>query len=307
MLLRACGCGQGAQSKSKSEAGKKSGRRVCFHAARSLTGKPESPPVTLHLERRARSRYDASTLKPALRVSVVIPAWNEAATIGGVVKDTQRVLGGEPALSLTIVVVDNASTDDTAATGRSQGATVVSEPQRGYGRACLTGIAATHPCDVVVFMDADGSDDPGELPLLIRPIQEGSADFVIGSRELGVSEDRAHPWHAVLGTRLCVGLMNLIIGTQATDLGPFRAISSAALARLGMTDTTFGWTVEMQMKAHRAGLRTVEVPVNYRRRQGGKSKISGSWTASTRAGTRILSLILRTALKRAEALHPRQS
>jgi hypothetical protein len=127
---------------------------------------------------------------------------------------------------------------------------------------------------------------------------------VIGSRDLGVPEDDAHPWHAVLGTRLCVALMNLTIGTRATDLGPFRAITAAAIARIGMQDTTFGWTTEMQIKAHRASLRVVEVPVNYRRRQGGESKISGSWPASVRAGATILSMIARSALVPGARRHP---
>lgn len=224
---------------------------------------------------------------------MVIPAWNEAATIGSVLSEIRRVAPASVQAPFDIVVVDNGSTDQTAECARARGATLVREPRRGYGRACLAGIAATAPSDVVVFMDADGSDDPEEIPLLLRPIEEGVADLVIGSRELGVAERHAHPWHAILGTRLCVGLMNFVVGTKATDLGPFRAIRTEALVRLGMEDTTFGWTAEMQIKAHRAGLRIVEVPVNYRCRKGGESKISGSWTASVRAGTRILSLILR--------------
>lgn len=232
-------------------------------------------------------------MKSALRVSIVIPAWNEAATIGDVVSEIRRLAPSSLEAPFDIVVVDNGSTDETAECARAGGATLVSEPRRGYGRACLAGIAATKPSDVVVFMDGDGSDDPGEIPLLLRPVEDGVADLVIGSRELGVAETHAHPWHAILGTRLCVGLMNLVVGTKATDLGPFRAIRTEALATLGMEDTTFGWTTEMQIKAHRSGLRIVEVPVNYRRRKGGESKISGSWPASVRAGTRILGLILR--------------
>ena len=233
-----------------------------------------------------------------VRLSIVVPAWNEAQTIGGVVDETRRAL--EPAFSgaFEVVVVDNGSTDDTATRARAAGATVVAEARRGYGQACLTGIAASAKDALIVFMDGDGSDDPAEIPLLVAPILDGTADLVIGSRELGVSEKNAHPWHAVLGTRLCVALMNLSIGTRATDLGPFRAISASALEGLGMKDATFGWTTEMQINAHRKGLRTVEVPVNYRCRQGGDSKISGSWPQSVRAGSRILSLILREARAR---------
>lgn len=230
------------------------------------------------------------------RLSVVIPAWNESATIAEVVKETRAALGALPEGAFEILVVDNASTDDTAEEARRAGAAVVSEPSRGYGRACLGGIAALPPSDVVVFMDGDGSDDPKEIASLTEPILRGDADLVIGSRELGVSEKGAHPWHAVAGTRVCVALMNLLIGTKATDLGPFRAIRASALSALGMEDPSFGWTTEMQIKAHRAGLRVTEAPVNYRRRRGGHSKISGSWPASVRAGSRILGMIVNRAL-----------
>ena len=229
-------------------------------------------------------------------LSVVIPAWNEAATIGDVVKETREALKLLPEGALEVLVVDNASTDDTADRARRAGAVLVSEPGRGYGSACLTGIAASSPLsEVVVFMDGDGSDNPWEIPALIDPIVRGDSDLVIGSRELGVSERGAHPWHAVAGTRLCVALMNLLIGTKATDLGPFRAIRASALSGLGMNDATFGWTTEMQINAHRAGLRVMEVPVNYRCRRGGESKISGSWPASVRAGSRILGMIVNRA------------
>lgn len=229
-------------------------------------------------------------------VAIVVPAWNEAATVGGVVEETRKVLELVLRGRYEVVVVDNGSTDATAVRAREAGARVVREDHRGYGRACRAGIAASADSTIVVFMDGDGSDDPAEIPLLLAPIEERRADLVIGSRALGLSEDDAHPRHAVVGTRLCVALMNLTIGTRATDLGPFRAISSSALSRIGMQDPTFGWTTEMQIKAHRAGLRTVEVPVNYRRRRGGESKISGSFSASIRAGARILGLIARMAV-----------
>ncbi len=228
-------------------------------------------------------------------LAIVIPAWNEAATISDVVKETREALKRLPEGAFHVLVVDNGSTDDTADRAHRAGAVVVTEPGRGYGRACLTGIAALTPSEVIVFMDGDGSDNPSEIPSLIEPIARGDADLVIGSRELGVSEKGAHPWHAVAGTRLCVALMNLLIGTRATDLGPFRAIRASALAGLGMEDATFGWTTEMQIKAHRAGLSVMEVPVNYRCRRGGESKISGSWPASARAGSRILGMIVKRA------------
>lgn len=231
------------------------------------------------------------------RLAIIIPAWNEEATISRVVTETREALSACAQIS-RVLVVDNGSTDATAAMARRAGAEVASEPRRGYGRACLTGIAALVPAatDVIIFMDGDGSDDPSEIPALVAPITEDKADLVIGSRELGVSEKGAHPWHAVAGTRLCVALMNLLIGTRATDLGPFRAIRATALGGLGMEDATFGWTTEMQIKAHRALLRVVEVPVNYRRRRGGDSKISGSWPASVRAGSKILWMIAKRAL-----------
>lgn len=236
------------------------------------------------------------TLVPGQKLlSIVIPAWNEAATIGDVVKETREALKLLPEGAFEVLVVDNGSTDDTADRARRAGAVVIAEPDRGYGRACLTGIAASPLSEVIVFMDGDGSDNPSEIPSLIEPIVRGDADLVIGSRELGVSEKSAHPWHAVVGTRLCVALMNLLIGTKATDLGPFRAIRASELAKLGMEDATFGWTTEMQIKAHRAGLRVMEVPVNYRCRRGGESKISGSWPASVRAGSRILEMIVKRA------------
>ena len=234
-------------------------------------------------------------MKAEYRLAVVVPAWNEAQTIAEVITLAHSVLNRSALGAFEIVAVDNGSTDATAAIARSSGAVLVSEPRRGYGQACLSGIARAAGADILVFMDADGSDDPDGIPRLVAPIIEGRADLVIGSRELGVSERGAHPWHAVLGTRMCVALMNLTIGTRATDLGPFRAIRAEALRELGMSDATFGWTTEMQIKVHRAGLRTVEVPVDYRRRRGGVSKISGSWPQSVKAGNRILGLILRQA------------
>jgi glycosyltransferase involved in cell wall biosynthesis len=224
------------------------------------------------------------------RVSVIIPAVDEEAAIG-------LVVGEIPARGFDVVVVDNGSRDRTAEVARAAGARVVAEPRRGYGRACLTGIAAAPSAEVYVFLDGDHSDYPGQIVDVLAPIEAGEADFVVGSRRLGRRAPGSHPRHAVLGTRLCVGLMNLLIGTRATDLGPFRAITATALARLGMRDPDFGWTVEMQVKAARAGLRVREVPVDYRPRIG-TSKVSGTVRGTVGAAAKILGTIVRHALRR---------
>ena len=224
------------------------------------------------------------------RIVVVIPALDEEHAIAVVVREV-------PPLVDEVIVVDNGSRDRTAAAAREAGATVVSEPRRGYGNACLAGIAAAAGADVIVFLDGDRSDYPGQLVDVVRPILDGHADLVIGSRSLGRSEAGAHPWHAVAGTRACVWLMNLLTGSRATDLGPFRAITADALRRLDMRDRTYGWTVEMQVKAVRRGLRVVEVPVDYRPRVG-RSKVSGTLRGTIGAGTKIVATILRYATPR---------
>jgi glycosyltransferase involved in cell wall biosynthesis len=229
-------------------------------------------------------------IAPVLRVVVVIPALDEEQAIG-------RVLAELPPVAAEVIVVNNGSLDRTAEVARSAGARVVAEPRRGYGQACLTGIAAAPDADVFAFLDADHSDYPAQLPDVLAPILAGEADLVIGSRRLGRSAAGAHPWHAVLGTRLSVGLMNLLLGTQATDLGPFRAITALALRRLEMRDRDFGWTVEMQAKAARRGLRVREVPVDYRPRIG-RSKVSGTAAGSLMAGGKIVGVIVREALAR---------
>lgn len=219
---------------------------------------------------------------------MVIPALDEEDAIG-------LVLAEIPDVVSDVVVVDNGSSDRTADVARAAGARVLREPRRGYGQACLAGIAATEGADIVVFLDADHSDYPAQLVDLLAPLLAGDADLVIGSRTLGHRAKGAHPWHAVLGTRLCVGLMNLLIGTRATDLGPFRAITAEALRRLQMRDPDFGWTVEMQVKAARCGLRVREVPVDYRPRIG-RSKVSGTLSGSVQAGAKILRTIVWHAL-----------
>ena len=228
---------------------------------------------------------------PHPRISVIIPAVDEEEAIGLVVAEIPPVVS-------EVIVVDNGSRDRTAEVARSGGARVVHEPRRGYGQACMAGIAAAERADVLAFLDGDHSDYPSQLVDVLAPILAGEADLVIGSRNLGQRARGAHPLHAVLGTRLCVGLMNLLIGTRATDLGPFRAITAAALGRLGMSDRNFGWTVEMQVKAAQHGLRVREVPVDYRPRIG-QSKVSGTLSGTFLAGAKIVGTIARHALSRA--------
>jgi glycosyltransferase involved in cell wall biosynthesis len=224
------------------------------------------------------------------RVAVIIPALDEEEAIGLVLAEIPPGVG-------KVVVVDNGSGDRTAEVARGAGACVVREPRRGYGQACLTGIAAAEGADVLAFLDGDHSDHPRQLPDVLAPILAGEADLVIGSRELGRRGKGSHPLHAVLGTRLCVALMNRLVGTRATDLGPFRAVTAEALRRLDMRDRSFGWTVEMQLKAARHGLRVRGVPVDYRPRVG-RSKVSGTLLGSVRAGARILGTIARHAFGR---------
>lgn len=224
-----------------------------------------------------------------LRVGVVIPARDEAPAL-------PNVLPFLPAWLYEVVVVDNGSRDATAEVARALGARVVHEPRRGYGQACLTGIAAlSADVNTVLFMDADAADRPEDIPALLLPIADGTAEFVIGSRTRGTLEAGALTPQQRLGNALACALMRGIWGGRFTDLGPFRAITREALARLAMQDTSWGWTVQMQVRALRHGLRVAEVPVAYRRRIG-VSKISGTISGSVRAGTKILYVIGREAL-----------
>jgi glycosyltransferase involved in cell wall biosynthesis len=225
-------------------------------------------------------------VRPALPVDVVIPALDEAASVAAVVRALPR-----PPVR-TVVVVDNGSRDGTAGAARRAGATVVAEPRRGYGSACLAGLRAL-PADtgVVVFLDADGSDDPAFLPALVAPILAGRADLVVGAR-VGVEPGAFTPPQR-LGNALAARWLRARFGLAASDLGPFRAVRRAALDRLGMSDRGYGWTVEMQIKAARAGLAYAEVPVPYRRRGAGASKISGTVRGTLGAGLTILALLAR--------------
>lgn len=223
-----------------------------------------------------------------MRVSVIIPALNEEQSIGHVLDDIPREY------SQDVIVVDNGSSDQTAAVAASHGARVVREPQRGYGRACLRGLAEIQQPDVVVFLDADYSDFPNEMPLLVEPIVRDSADLVLGSRLMGRNDEGAVPPHAAFGNKLAGGLMRLLFKHRYTDLGPFRAIRHSALQSLQMRDPTYGWTVEMQIKAIKQRLRILEVPVSYRKRIG-KSKVSGTIAGSLKAGFKIIWTIIKYA------------
>ncbi|MCL6565283.1 MAG: glycosyltransferase family 2 protein [Acidobacteriia bacterium] len=228
----------------------------------------------------------------ANRVALILPALDEEESLAPLLAELARYPLAQ------VIVADNGSRDRTAEVARRQGACVVQEPRRGYGAACLAGIAALRPeVDVVVFMDADGSDDPADLPRLLEPIERGQADLVIGSRVLGQREAGALTPQQRIGNALATVLLRLLFGIRATDLGPFRAIRRSALERLALRDPDFGWTVEMQIRAHRTGLRVVEIPVRYRRRRAGRSKISGTVSGTVRAGLKIIGTILKYRLQ----------
>ncbi len=226
-----------------------------------------------------------------VRVSVIIPTHNEADAI-------ERVLADLPAdLATEVIVVDSNSTDGTPEIAARMGARLVREPRRGYGRACLTGLAMANSPDVVVFLDGDYSDRPSELPLLLAPIIEGRAEITLGSRLHGRNSTGALPWHQTLGNRFAATLIRLLYRLQITDLGPFRAGRADVLRALALEETTYGWAVEMILKGANAGCRVVEVPVSYYPRIG-KSKISGTVKGTVGAGWFILSLIVRYYFRR---------
>jgi glycosyltransferase involved in cell wall biosynthesis len=235
----------------------------------------------------------------AREVVVLIPALDEEPALPGVLAAIPREghAGHVGWRVRAIVVVDNGSRDRTAEVARAAGATVVAEPRRGYGAACLAGLATLRaaPPAIVVFMDGDGSDDPSRLGELLEPLLSGRADLVIGSRTLGPREPGSLTLPQRFGNRLATALLLALFGLRATDLGPFRAIAWPALAALGMRDPDYGWTVEMQARAARAGLRVVEVPAGYRRRIG-RSKISGTVRGVLGAGWKILFTIARVRL-----------
>ena len=232
-------------------------------------------------------------MTPSLaRVAVVIPTWNEAGAIGDVVAEVLAQGVGQ------VIVSDGGSRDGTQDRARAAGAVVV-DAGRGYGRACHLGAAAAQPgCDVIGFMDGDGADRADQLPALAGPVLAGTADFVIASRTRGVREPGSMQWHQVLAGAAAGRLMGALYGVRYTDMCALRVIRRDALAGLGMTEMTYGWNIEMQMKAARAGLRITELPVPYRVRAAGTSKVAGSLGGTLRAGSKIVSTFIRVAAAR---------
>jgi glycosyltransferase involved in cell wall biosynthesis len=221
-----------------------------------------------------------------VRVSVIIPTHNEAQAIEHVLADLATNLVTE------VIVVDSNSTDGTPDIAARMGSRVIQDPRRGYGRACLTGLAAAISPDVVVFLDGDYSDRPSQLPILLAPIIEGRADITLGSRLQKQNSAGALPWHQAFGNRLAARLIKVLYGLDISDLGPFRAGRAEVLLALDLEEATYGWAVEMILKGAIAGFRVVEVPVSYYPRIG-KSKISGTLKGTFGAGWFILSLIVR--------------
>jgi glycosyltransferase involved in cell wall biosynthesis len=228
------------------------------------------------------------------KISVIIPALNEEEPIAAVVCECFAT-----GLAKEIIVVDNGSTDRTAERARSAGAKVVSEPMRGYGRACAAGVRSLSPnCDIVVFLDGDGSDCPEFIPQLVDPIARGTHDFVIGSRTRGKREPGSMNAQQIFAGRFAGWLLSILYGVRYTDMSPFRAIRRDALEKLSMREKTYGWNLEMQMRAARAGLRILEVPVNHRCRTGGVSKVSGTFRGTFVAGARIIATLIRIAAEK---------
>jgi glycosyltransferase involved in cell wall biosynthesis len=233
-------------------------------------------------------------LDPRLRVSegvaVVIPALNEAESIGAVITALPRHLVDR------IIVADGGSTDGTPQIARAAGAEVIVVGP-GYGRACLAGAEAATDISVLVFMDGDGADDPSAIGEMVSALRSGSYDFVVGSRTRGKREASSMAGHQILAGIVIGQLIRALYGVRYTDMSAFRAIHRADLLQLGMQEMTYGWNLEMQMRAARGGLRTIEIPVGYRRRSGGLSKVSGNLRGSIKAAARIVATFLRVAME----------
>jgi glycosyltransferase involved in cell wall biosynthesis len=227
---------------------------------------------------------------PRPRVAVVIPTLNEEATIAAVIRAIPRGVADE------VIVVDGGSGDRTVDYAAAAGARIVNQG-RGYGRACRAGALAATDCDIVAFLDGDGSDCPELIPLLVAPIAAGQADFVIGSRSRGRRERGSMSLHQLLAGHAVGLVLRLLYGVRYSDMGPLRAIRREALLRLGMRELSYGWNLEMQMRAASAGLRIIEIPVAHRRRAGGASKVSGTLVGTVRASWRIALTLARVALE----------
>ena len=225
-------------------------------------------------------------------VAVIIPTWNEAEAIGAVIRELPRHIVRQ------IIVADSNSTDGTQAIAREAGATVI-DAGRGYGRACAAGAAAADPgCEVLVFLDGDGADRGDLLERIAGPVMEGTHDLILASRTRGEREPGSMNWHQVLAGQIFGCLIGARYGKRYSDMCAFRAIRRDRLARLDMREMTYGWNIEMQMKAARMGLRIMEIPMPYRCRIGGRSKVAGSLKGTLRAGTKIVSTFFRVAMAR---------
>jgi len=229
---------------------------------------------------------------PASAVVVIIPTLEEEHSIADVVTSIPRSIVSR------VIVADGGSSDATAARARQAGADVI-EVERGYGRACRTAVAAAVDADIVVFMDGDGADDPRAIARLVEPIRAGRYDFVIASRARGRREPGSIAWHQLAAGRLTGWGIRLLYGVRYTDMCALRAIRRDALLGLAMREPTYGWNIEMQMRAARAGLRILEIPVDYCRRTGGRSKVAGSLRGTIRAGARIIATFVRVATETA--------
>jgi glycosyltransferase involved in cell wall biosynthesis len=227
-----------------------------------------------------------------MRVALVIPVIDEGATIAGVVRAVPRDVVDE------IIVVDGGSRDDTVKAAEAAGARVIVEPRAGYGAACLAGVRAAADCDIIAFIDGDGSDDPRDLVRVVAPILVGDRDFVVGSRTRGKREPGSMGAHQLLAGRLAGLAMRALYGVRYTDMGPLRAIRHDALERLAMRERTYGWNLEMQMRAARAKLRILELSVAHRRRAGGASKVAGSVRGTLRASWNLAITFVRVARAR---------
>jgi glycosyltransferase involved in cell wall biosynthesis len=229
-------------------------------------------------------------------VVVVIPTLDEEQSIADVVGSLPR------AIVSRVIVADGGSRDATAQQARAAGADVI-DAGRGYGRACLAAAIAAEDADIVVFMDGDGADNPESVTQLVEPIRSGRYDFVIGSRARGKREAGSIAWHQLAAGRLAGWGMRLLYGVRYTDMCALRAIRRDALLQLGMRELSYGWNIEMQMRAARAGLRILEIPVDYRRRRGGNSKVAGNLMGTMRAGGRIVATFARVSSERIRRSH----